>query len=77
MPRNKNLKTDIALFTADTIKIAERGVLMTICCYVNAVRAYSLYSIFIFAIVNFRNHMMEGAPNSSLVLVSPSGWMTS
>ena len=36
MPRNKNLKTDRAHFTADTIKIAERGVLVTKCCYVNA-----------------------------------------
>ena len=39
MPRNKNLKTDRALFTADTLKIAEHDVLVTMCCYVNAVRA--------------------------------------
>ena len=39
MPSNNNLKTDRALFTADTIMIAERGVLVTMCCYVNAVRA--------------------------------------
>ena len=32
---------------------------------------------FIFAIVNCRDHMMEGAPNGSQVLVTPSGWMTS
>ena len=32
---------------------------------------------FIFAIVNCIDHMMEGAPNGSLVLVTPSGWMTS
>ena len=32
---------------------------------------------FIFAIVNCRDHMMEGASNGSLVLVTPSGWMTS
>ena len=32
---------------------------------------------FIFPIVNYRDHMMEGAPNGSLVLVTPSGWMSS
>ena len=32
---------------------------------------------FIFAIVNCSDHMMEGAPNGSLVLVTPSGWMAS
>ena len=68
MPRNKNLKIDRALFTADTIKIAELGVLVTMCCYVNAVRDPS----FIFAIVNCSDHMMEGARNGSLVLVTPS-----
>ena len=68
MPRNKNFKTDRVLFTADTIKIAERGVLLTMCCHVNAVRHPS----FIFAIVNCRDHMMEGALNGSLVLVIPS-----
>ena len=31
---------------------------------------------FMFAIVNSRDHMMEGALNGSLVLVTPSGWMT-
>ena len=35
---NKNFKNDRALFTADTIKIAERGVLVIMCCYVNVVR---------------------------------------
>ena len=32
---------------------------------------------FIFAILNCRDHMMEGAPNGSLVMVTPSGLMTS
>ena len=31
---------------------------------------------FIFHIVNYRDHMMEGAQNGSLVLVTPSGLMS-
>ena len=73
MTRYKNLKTDQALFTTDTIKIAERGVLVTMSCYVNDVGHPS----FIFPILTYRDHMMEGAPNGSLVLVTPSGWMNS
>ena len=37
----------------------------------------SLQTLFIFAILNSRHHMVEGAPNGSLVLVTPSVWMTS
>ena len=70
MLRSKNLKTDRALFTADTIKIAERGVLVTMCGYVNV---FLGHPSFIFTIINFRNHVMECAPNDSLVLVTPSG----
>ena len=32
---------------------------------------------FICALVDCRDHMMECAHNGSLVLVTPSGWMTS
>ena len=66
IPRNKNLKTDRALFTADTITIAEPKILVTMCCCVNAVGHPS----FICPRVNYRDHMMEGAPNGSLVLVT-------
>ena len=43
MPKNKNLKTDRALFTANTI--AERVVLVIMCRYVNvnAVRKSLIY----------------------------------
>ena len=73
MPRNKNFKNDRAVFTADTIKIAECGVLVTMWCCVNALG----YPSFIFPIVNYRDRMMEGAPNGSLVMVTPSGWVSS
>ena len=55
---------------------AERGVLVTMCCCVNAVGA-ALPPAYIFPRVNFRDHMLSGAPNGSLGLATSSGWMNS
>jgi len=54
----------------------ERGVLVTVCCIINAY-GYSLPPSFIFPRVNFKNHMLIGAPSGSLGLATPSGWMNS
>ena len=56
------------------ITSAERGVLITMCCCVSAVGA-TLPPAYIFPRVNFRDHMLNGAPNGSLGLATPSGWM--
>ena len=55
---------------------AERGALVTMCCCVNAVGA-ALPPAYIFPRVNFRDHMLTGAPNGSLGLATSSGWMNS
>lgn len=54
----------------------ERGVLVTVCCIINAY-GHSLPPSFIFPRVNFKNHMLIGAPSGSLGLATPSGWMNS
>ncbi|XP_018351929.1 PREDICTED: uncharacterized protein LOC108754243 isoform X2 [Trachymyrmex septentrionalis] len=51
-----------------------KGVLVTICCIIRADGNY-LPPILIFPRVNFRDHMMIGAPYNSLGLATPSGWM--
>ena len=56
------------------ITSAERGVLITMCCCVSAVGA-TLPPAYIFPRVNFGDHMLNGAPNGSLGLATPSGWM--
>ncbi|XP_064606151.1 uncharacterized protein LOC135471033 [Liolophura sinensis] len=58
------------------ISSAERGVLVTMCCCVNAVGT-SLPPVYVFPRVNFKNHMLNEAPNGSLGLANPSGWMNS
>ena len=56
------------------ISSAERGVLVTMCCCINATGA-SLPPAYIFPRVNYKDHMLTGAPNGSLGLATPSGWM--
>ena len=50
----------------------ERGVLVTMCCCVNAIGT-ALAPAYIFPRVN----VLTGAPNGSLGLATPSGWMNS
>lgn len=52
----------------------ERGVLVTTCCIVNAAGNF-LPPVMIFPRVNFKQHMLNGAPTGSLGLATPSGWM--
>ena len=54
----------------------EGRVLVTMCCCVSAIGA-ALPPAYIFPRVNFRDHMLTGAPNGSLGLATPSGWMNS
>lgn len=58
------------------ISSAERGELVTMCCCVNAA-GISLPPVYIFPRVNYRHFMLSNAPNGSLGLANPSGWMTS
>lgn len=55
---------------------AERGELVTMCCIVSAT-GQAIPPVFIFPRVNYRDLMMTGAPEGSLGLVNPSGWMIS
>ena len=66
MPSEKGLK-QVAQITS---------VLVTMCCCVNAIYA-ALPPAYIFPRVNFKDHMLTGAPNGSLGLVTPSGWKNS
>lgn len=47
---------------------------MTMCCCVNAVGT-ALPPAYVFPRVHFKNIMLKGAPNGSLGLAAPSGWM--
>ena len=58
------------------ITSAERGVLVTMCCCVNAIGA-ALPPAYVFPRVHFRDNMLTGAPNGSLGLATASGWMNS
>ncbi|MEE4247471.1 MAG: hypothetical protein V2I33_18840 [Kangiellaceae bacterium] len=53
---------------------AERGVLVTMCGAVNAL-GNSVPPFLIFPRVNFRNHMVQGAPPGTLGVAQKSGWM--
>jgi len=61
---------------SNKVTSGERGVLVTVCCIINAY-GYSFPPSFIFPRVNFKNHMLIGAPSGSLGLATPSGWMNS
>uniref|UniRef100_H2YBW1 DDE-1 domain-containing protein n=1 Tax=Ciona savignyi TaxID=51511 RepID=H2YBW1_CIOSA len=56
------------------ISSSERGVLVTLCCCINAV-GQALPPAYIFPRVHFKNYMLNGAPNGSLGLATQSGWM--
>ncbi|XP_031332515.1 uncharacterized protein LOC116162896 [Photinus pyralis] len=55
---------------------AERGQLITLCCFVNAT-GNTVPPAFVFPRVNFKDFMLHGAPPGSLGLSHKSGWMTS
>jgi len=55
-------------------KSVENGVLVTTCCIIRADGNF-LPPVLIFPRVNFRDHMLIGAPPNSLGLANPSGWM--
>lgn len=55
---------------------AERGQLVTMCNFVNAV-GNTIPPVYIFPRVKFKTPMLNGAPPSSLGLSYQSGWMTS
>ena len=57
------------------ITSAERGVTVTICCCISA-EENSLPPAYIFPRVNFKDHMLIGAPAGSLGLACKSGWMS-
>ena len=54
----------------------EEGTLTTTCCIINAA-GNSLPPAMIFPRVNFREHMLRGAPPGTLGLANKSGWMNS
>jgi len=58
------------------ITSGERGVLVTVCCVINAY-GNKVPPTFIFPRVNFKSHMLHGAPPGSLGLACQSGWMNS
>uniref|UniRef100_H2Y7T0 HTH CENPB-type domain-containing protein n=1 Tax=Ciona savignyi TaxID=51511 RepID=H2Y7T0_CIOSA len=51
-----------------------RGVNVTMCCCINAL-GHCLPPAYIFPRVNFKSHMLKGAPSGSLGLANSSGWM--
>ena len=58
------------------ITCSETNVLVTTCCCVNAIDA-ALPPVYIFPRVNFRDHMLTGAPNGSMDFATSSGMMNS
>ena len=70
------LLTQKGLKQVGQITSAERGTLASLCCCINVV-GHALPNAYIFARVNFRDHMIDGAPNGSLVLATKSGWINS
>ena len=57
------------------ISSAERGVLVTMCCCINAI-GNALLPVYIFPQVHFKNYMLKDAPAGRFGLAYPSGWMT-
>ena len=56
------------------ITSGERGQLITMCGAINAV-GNSIPPLLIFPRVNFRSHMLNGAPSGTIGAANPSGWM--
>ncbi|KAJ8940724.1 hypothetical protein NQ314_010624 [Rhamnusium bicolor] len=57
------------------ITSAERGKLVTVCCYVNAA-GNSIPPAFVFPVNKYLEHMVIGGPEDCLGLAYPTGWMT-
>jgi len=57
------------------VTTAERGELVTVCCFVNAIGG-TVPPVFVFPRAKFKDHMMFGAPAGSLGLAQTTGWMT-
>lgn len=55
---------------------AEKGTLVTTCCIVSA-SGNTVPPVMVFPRVNFKYHMVVGAPTGTLGLANKSGWMTS
>ncbi|XP_050506003.1 uncharacterized protein LOC126884188 [Diabrotica virgifera virgifera] len=58
------------------ITSGERGILVTTCCIITSTGT-ALPPVTIFPRVNFKHHMLNRAPASTLGLANPSGWMNS
>lgn len=58
------------------ITSAERGTLVTLCCFINA-SGGTIPPVFIFPRAKVADYMSFGAPSGSLICVHKSGWMTS
>lgn len=56
------------------ITSAERGVLVTACCCINAVGS-TVPPFFVFPRVHFKENMLHGGPAGSVGAANPSGWM--
>lgn len=56
------------------ITSAERGVLVTVCCIINAY-GHALPPVILFPRVHFKKHMINGAPPGTIGLACQSGWM--
>ncbi|KAJ8912429.1 hypothetical protein NQ315_006095 [Exocentrus adspersus] len=57
------------------ITSSERGALITMCGAINA-NGNNIPPLLIFRRKFFKNHMIKGAPNRTIGIASPSGWMT-
>ena len=71
-----NILSEKGLKQVGQITSAEGGVIVTMCCCINAIGA-AIPPAYIFPRVNFRGHMLTGAPNGSLGLATPSECMIS
>ncbi|XP_004206839.2 uncharacterized protein LOC101241640 [Hydra vulgaris] len=56
------------------IASAEKGILVTVCCAVNAI-GNSIPPFFIFPRVHFKGSMINGGPPGCVGVANPSGWM--
>lgn len=54
----------------------ERGILVTVCCFINAI-GNAVPPFMIFPRVNFKPHMLNGAPPGTAGAASKSGWVNS
>lgn len=57
------------------ITSAERGILTTTCCFINAA-GNTIPPIIVYPRKNFKSYMIKGAPTGTKALCSSTGWMT-